>query len=401
MSEFDELKTAYDAVGRSSLLPVLRSLQEQQSMIRDALRAHDLTIAFECADQWKRIHEGFLASGTLAATAGLSRQLQEVRAALAPIRIDLSAWDSEALRGVLAGMQTVQQLAPAIGELEGLHRFRELSLTLGELPRVDMSDLLPNLRVLDEVLVRTTEIRAAIAMRVPSVDLPDFRSVAMLDGVSGAVADLWRNATLSPERWLGYPDVVRDVPALGLFEATRGTAALFEVDEPLLGGADADDELALHEDDIAPRLAQLGTAFVDRYVGALDAMRRGDRDWFRHASVSMRELIIDLLRVYAPDDAVLRSNADASPDEPGTVTYRARIDYIFRIFPPDFARFFEMDGEHIQQTIIALNKGTHSPAPPFNTIAQRSTILRARFAVLYLVMAGEVEHQRCTLAACS
>ncbi|MHB1169339.1 MAG: pPIWI-associating nuclease domain-containing protein [Longimicrobiales bacterium] len=388
MADFDELKTVHDAVGGSSLLPVLRSLQKQQSLIREALRVHDLRLVLD-ADQWKRMYDGFLSSGTFAATAGLSRQLQEVRAALAPIRIDLSAWDSEALQGVLAGMETVRQLAPAIGELEGLRQYRELTLTLSHLPRIDMSDLLPKIHIMDEALVRTTEIRAAIAMCAPSIDMPDFRSVAMLDGVSSAVADLWRGATLYPERWLDYPDVVRDVPALGLFEATRGTAALFEVDEPLLGGADAEDELALYDDDIAPRLAQLGTPFVDRYVGALEAMRRGDPDWFRHASVSMRELIIDLLRMYAPDDAVLRSNSDAPQDDSGTVTYRARIDYIFRVFPPDFARFFALDGEHIQQTIIALNKGTHSPAPPFNTIAQRSTVLRARFAVLYLVIAGE------------
>lgn len=370
-----------------TLGPILQDAIRRQDMIRDALRTYDLSRTFVDEDIWRRIHEGLLSSTTWAMTEGLNSRAQKIRASLLPLQIE-PMWDPGAMRSILAGMSSVSRLAETVPDLSGWQQYRELTLGLAELPALDMTQMFPTIRVLDDALLRATELRAAISAREEFLTPQLGQLVGGLDRVSDSLADMWRTARLDPERWLAYPSFIREGPPIALFEAARSTGALVEVEEPLLEGPEPEDELDLEEAELTPRLSALGQAYVDRYSGAIAGMRGGGPDWFRHASVSMRELILDLMRVLAPDEAVFSWNPGAPTDDAGKPTYRARLDYIFRDMGEEFAAYAATDNDHIRQTVIALNAGTHSPDAPFGETAQRSTILRSQYATLYLLSAA-------------
>lgn len=84
-------------------------------------------------------------------------------------------------------------------------------------------------------------------------------------------------------------------------------------------------------------------------------------------------------------EAVFAWNPAAPKDHNGNASYEARVDYLLRNTGPEWARYAKADNEHIRQTLLALNKGTHAPSPPFTDLAQEITIVRSQYALLLIL----------------
>lgn len=377
MDDHRDLGSILDPHIRSSLLPVIQKLTEQQHEVHRALGAHVKTIT----DLTERMDLRRLFTQFTTSFASLGDVVREVQVLPKSITFDIPDWTLNLNEDFRVNIDLARQLAPAIRALESLQHYRALALDVSQL-RIDIGALLPRMSDLHDALVRAVEVRAAIGNRWISAEKPSRRLVSSFDKLSRAASDVWRGTSESLETWLEWPETVRDMPAIGLIQAARATGAVFGVDEELRESSDFDEVLVLREDDIHARLSMLGPAFVDRYAGALDAMRRGGPDWFRHASASLRELLLDILNRYAPDDAV------TSGEKP---TRRQKIAYLLRRFSPKFQEFFVKDETHIQETIRLLNIGVHEPAPPFGESLQRNVVFRSQYALWVLLLAAEGE----------
>lgn len=159
---------------------------------------------------------------------------------------------------------------------------------------------------------------------------------------------------------------ILESPIVQTYEAYRNVAQLLGTEEET--DTVLEEPIVLYRtdsDSLVSKLAILNPDFVDIFLGAKDAIMSQNRDYMRQASVSFRELLIKLLEHLAPDELV-KSYSESAKHFQKKETHRARLKYLFReVISGSYAAFIEKDIDIILQTILALNKATHSSPRPF------------------------------------
>ena len=236
-----------------------------------------------------------------------------------------------------------------------------------------------DLRVIDGALLRTAELRLAIAATSPDTSGLE----RILTNLESASHDVWEAARDDSARWVGLPRSLKMAPALHLFEAAQSTAVECRVEPGLV------QDLPFEEDGgglrLEQRLSERFPALVPLFHGAQRAIQNQRPDWVRQASSSMRQLLMDLIVEGAPDSEVERWNPQYKRTDDGAVSYEARIGFILRRAGSEYHRFGVSDNKHIRQTIIALNKAVHRTEPAFQRQAFRFLWRRFQLHVAFFL----------------
>jgi hypothetical protein len=240
--------------------------------------------------------------------------------------------------------------------------------------------------------LRTAEIQALLSGFASTKSLAaSVRPMqSSLERLSSASAEVWKSFDTKPVALEQLSPWLRQAPVVQTYEASRNIVQLVgleeetavEIDEP----ADPPQPEFLT---ISDRLAQFGPEFRDAFEGAREALTTRNRDYVRHASVSLRELLDKLLDRLAPTETVKQWPHSAKLIKKGH-TNKARLTYLFReLSTGPYADFVAKDTDLILQTFYALNKGTHVLDSPFGDEIMRVLVARIEGHLLILLAAAD------------
>lgn len=211
---------------------------------------------------------------------------------------------------------------------------------------------------------------------------PDFSFATLqLSGLTESYSRLLREPVEFSESWrtvsIDFPHYeVRAATDLAgsLFEGAESTS--FEI--PPEWEADESIEGLLAE--IDPRLSRL-------WHGAKEAVDSRNPDSQRHAAVSVRELLDQLIRRLAPDKDVVAWNPLADK-----LSRTIRLSYITRrIESKATAEFIHCDIRSVTAYMELLNCGTHSVDPPFTRVQLSAMLKRAEGLIAYLMFVERLD----------
>lgn len=152
----------------------------------------------------------------------------------------------------------------------------------------------------------------------------------------------------------------------------------------LLGEAVEDEEL--EDTALTNELSAISTDLDQRWKGALFALNPRNPDAARHFCTSSREVIVQMIDLKAPDNAVLATNPAARlPD--GRVARREKINYLLTQHGANHAslgNFVEADIDDVMNLFKMLNSSTHGEAGKLDMTALRALKLRVEGAVRFL-----------------
>jgi hypothetical protein len=140
---------------------------------------------------------------------------------------------------------------------------------------------------------------------------------------------------------------------------------------------------------LGPALEELDPRLVTLWEGGLQAIASDNPDKVRHFTVSMRELIREVLHRLAPDQEVKKWNADPTLYHQGHPTRQARVRYICRaIDHPIYGEFVSINYKVFIETIDGFNKGTHLGGAGFTKEQLDAMETRTAQALLFLLRHG-------------
>lgn len=140
---------------------------------------------------------------------------------------------------------------------------------------------------------------------------------------------------------------------------------------------------------LRPALQDLDPQLVKLWDGGLQAIAGSNPDKIRHFTVSMRELIREVLHRLAPDQEVKQWNTDPEFYYQGRPTRQARIRYICRsIDQPIYGDFVTINYKVFIETIDGFNKGTHLGVAGFTKEQLDAMETRTAQALLFFLQHG-------------
>jgi hypothetical protein len=204
------------------------------------------------------------------------------------------------------------------------------------------------------------DLEALRAPRVPSLD-------TLRDQLSLAATEFYTDLEAASAALI-TPRLVQ-APSLAVYTSTRSVAVVREIPAELLErheDAAAESVLDVITDDLEARLAEVGPEFAEAYRGAMSALERGDADWCRHVSASLRELTHHLIFRFAPDAELNRHFTNpAEHMENGEFTRKARLTYIYReVATGSYVRMANNHVEITESIFYPSNAGVHSLRAP-------------------------------------
>lgn len=118
---------------------------------------------------------------------------------------------------------------------------------------------------------------------------------------------------------------------------------------------------------LVERLANLDAGLLSMLRGAKEALASNNLDKHRHAVISVRELVTQVLHLLAPDERVRKwSDNPEHYSRDGRPTRRARISFVTSVVDsPVFSKFVEADLIAAEGVFDLLHKGTHRVETPF------------------------------------
>lgn len=244
---------------------------------------------------------------------------------------------------------------------------------------------------LKDIALRTAELGSVLesfrsarsALSATSIGLVD-----QLESLSLASVGVFEDPpALTPNS----PSWLIEAPVIQPYEATRNVSQLIALEE--------DEELEIgpaHAPGVCGRpavfnqLVGLRPEFGEILFAAREAIANQSRDYVRHASVSLRELLDQVLDELAPRKAVRKWPRSGRLLKDGQ-SNKARLVYVFRNVETDaYAAFAEKDIDHIAQTFLALNEGTHRLESPFGRQTMETLLARVEGHLLLLLTAAGV-----------
>lgn len=138
---------------------------------------------------------------------------------------------------------------------------------------------------------------------------------------------------------------------------------------------------------ITSELSSISSDLDCRWRGALFSLSPRNPDASRHFCTSAREIFIQILDHFAPNDRVLSRFPECDKTDKGHPTRRWKISYILRnsgISSDEAVDFVDEDIANVLQLLHVFNDGTHGSAGKFEIAQLRTLKERAESGILYL-----------------
>ncbi len=157
-----------------------------------------------------------------------------------------------------------------------------------------------------------------------------------------------------------------------------------------LVGNDEDD--GQREDDlqktiIEQQLYQTSQDLDSRWRGALFSLNPNNPDAARHFCTSVREILVKILDIKAPDNDVLQIYPNCSLNEFGKPSRKSKITYLLsrrNLSLTSLENFIENDIDDILKLFRVLNEGTHGHAGKFEIAQLLKLKKRVEDSIMYL-----------------
>ncbi len=144
------------------------------------------------------------------------------------------------------------------------------------------------------------------------------------------------------------------------------------------------DEIA---DSLERELTKIEPELVRVWRGAKQALQSTNPDRFRHVTVSLRELLTQVLHKIAPDEEILKWTSDSSNFHNGYPTRAARLRFVCRkIDHGPFALFVRKDVEAHLSFLDVFQRGTHELTVSFTQEQVECLLLRAEALLRFLLL---------------
>lgn len=147
------------------------------------------------------------------------------------------------------------------------------------------------------------------------------------------------------------------------------------------------DESDLVSTNITTELSQISQDLHDRWKGAIFSLNPNNPDASRHFCTSAREIFIQILDVYAPDEQVLISFPDCDKTDNGAPTRRWKIKQILvnaGILNEAAIEFVDEDVKNVLQLFRVFNDGTHGSSGRYEINKLLAIKERVENGILYL-----------------
>jgi hypothetical protein len=169
-------------------------------------------------------------------------------------------------------------------------------------------------------------------------------------------------------------------------ENANSLAALnaLETAEPKSSSANDED---LVSTSITSELCSISTDLDSRWKGALFSLSPRNPDASRHFCTSAREIFVQILDHFAPDDSVLLRFPECDKSENGNPTRRWKINYILHnsgITSVSAIDFVDEDIANVLKLFRVFNDGTHGSAGRFEFAQLRTMKERVESGIIYL-----------------
>ncbi len=197
---------------------------------------------------------------------------------------------------------------------------------------------------------------------------------------------LWSSFSTNPKRILSSPKVVMREPSTEMYVAThQAFISTKEVE------VTPEEEIFLSE--IKPSevyihglIASIDADLLTLYNGVKDAIQSNNSDKIRHVSISIRELLTQIIHKLAPDNAFFEWNQDSSNVSNARPTRKGRLRYICKnINYGEFTDFVEKDISTATAFFDLLQKGTHNIKKPYNDQQLRALLLRLNCLISFII----------------
>lgn len=157
---------------------------------------------------------------------------------------------------------------------------------------------------------------------------------------------------------------------------------------------EADRDLASEaEAELTTGLVGLDTRLVTIWRGAREALRSPNPDRLRQACASQRELVMHVVHLLAPDEAVRKWTTSADDfDESGRPKRKTRLHFIARKVNQDrFSAFLRKDLAAALEAIDVLNGGVHGLDSSLSDAQTRLLMLRIDHLLAFLLEVSKTE----------
>lgn len=172
---------------------------------------------------------------------------------------------------------------------------------------------------------------------------------------------------------------------LAAAEASASLRALAVMEEDEAGSGDGS---TLTATVITDELSSLSTDLDDRWRGALFSMHPDNPDAARHFCTSAREVVVEMIDRYAPDEDVLAADPQCELHEPsGKPSRRAKVRHLVSVNYGEYesiTEFVETDVNDVLGLFRVFNDGTHGRAGHFDTAKLRTIKERVEGAIVFL-----------------
>ncbi|MGB3477577.1 MAG: hypothetical protein WBB67_00270 [bacterium] len=220
---------------------------------------------------------------------------------------------------------------------------------------------------------------ARVAIQNLAESLKDIGSKYLhgLEQMANSYREFWSTIKAVPQSYFSLPHVVAPLLGEEMFLAIHQAEILdpqAEIPTEEIGYLN---EIAPDKDQLCAALALIDPSLKKMYLGALDAIKSNNRDSVRQSSVSMRELITQVLHCLAPDEEFFKWNQKDSNLDKGRPTRKGRLLYIYKdVCSNEFVDVLEKDIPVFLEYMKTLQACTHALNPPLTKLQLESLIIR-------------------------
>lgn len=181
-----------------------------------------------------------------------------------------------------------------------------------------------------------------------------------------------------------------EYPALEILESTNLIEVITEEDSD----RELESERISSRDDVLRNLEGLEKFLIDigvtelivMWKGAIDAIESEHSDYARHCSVSLRELLTQVLHRLAPEEEIKKWTDNPQMFDRNRPTRRARLLYICRSVNEDiFTDFIDKDVSSILEFFKLFQRGTHQVQIPFTKRQLQAMKSKVESTLCYLI----------------
>ena len=185
-------------------------------------------------------------------------------------------------------------------------------------------------------------------------------------------------------------NLLLEYPALEILESTNLIEVITEEDSD----RELESEKISSRDDVLQDLEGLEKFLVDigatelivMWKGALDAIEQEHSDYARHCSVSLRELLTQVLHRLAPEEEIKKWTDDPQMFDRNRPTRRSRLLYICRSVNEDiFTDFIEKDISSVLEFFKLFQRGTHQVQIPYTKRQLKAMKSKVESTLCYLI----------------